>query len=619
MLSLFRQRGLTSVIYGAVIIATIAVFVIQFRPNANQKTSSLSQACVAVVRGSCIDPKDHKATYRLLIPRDQQGNLMTGRAKSMGLAKIAADGLIERELLVAEAERIGLTVTEDEVTDEIYHGFIHVSVPAERPDIAASLRVGDGRIYAGFKDPKTKEFDMKIYERTIRNLVGRSPTEFRESQARELLAYKMRKTVVSPVRISENEALSSYVNEKSSAEVTYIPVRGNYVSRYAIDVNDADLAKWAADKEISKKVDELVAKRRSDADPKPNHIRHILISFPRGAVPTADQKSEALGKLAAAVARLKRGDAFADVAREMSQDPGSAEQGGDVGDKTDGFVAPFRDAANALKPGETTSGAVETQFGYHLIEKDDPSKSAWVADALKKDAERELYLQQKSVEVAHDLAAKIVAEIKSGKTADDAAKDAVATLKGKTLPSAPLTVMAAPKPAADADGGAGGAPPAPKADAADGGVASAAEAPVVPKIFNAENDPDRPQAQTSNDFNKGGDPIPGLDVAESTKVIDFAFGSAKDGELYPDPLRGEDGFYVIQLKQHRAATREEFDKDKDTYMQTLLAAKQAEALGTYVRRLRDAAKDEIKIDQSYIETQSSRDGGVSDPDEDEEP
>ena len=252
MLSLFRQRGLTSVIYGTIICAMIAVFVIQFRPNSGQKTASINEACVAVVRGRCIDPKEHRATFRLLIPRDQQGNLLTGRAKSMGLMKIAADGLVDRELLCAEADRIGVTVSDDEVSDEIIHGYIRVSTPSDRPDMAASLHVGDGRLYVGFKDPKTKEFDVKTYERTIRNLVGRSPTEFREGQARELLAAKMRDIVRSPVRISEGEALDSYINEKSSAAVVYVPVAQRYIAKYGVPFADADVEKWGADKDNAK-------------------------------------------------------------------------------------------------------------------------------------------------------------------------------------------------------------------------------------------------------------------------------------------------------------------------------------------------------------------------------
>ncbi len=52
-----------------------------------------------------------------------------------------------------------------------------------------------------------------------------------------------------------------------------------------------------------------------------------------------------------------------------------------MGDKTDGFVTPFRVAADALKPGETTAGAVETQFGYHYIMRDDPAKAGAIDGA----------------------------------------------------------------------------------------------------------------------------------------------------------------------------------------------------------------------------------------------
>src|SRR5205807_1711398 len=82
MLDLFRKRGLSSVVYGVIIVATATVFVIQFRPNAGQKAASIKEACVAKVRGWCIDPKDHRAAYRILIPRDAQGGLLTAKAKS---------------------------------------------------------------------------------------------------------------------------------------------------------------------------------------------------------------------------------------------------------------------------------------------------------------------------------------------------------------------------------------------------------------------------------------------------------------------------------------------------------------------------------------------------------
>ena len=597
MLDLFRKRGLSSFVYGAVIIATVLVFVIQFRPNAGQKQASLKEACVAKVKGWCVDPKDQKAAYRILIPRDQQGQLLTARAKQMGLSKIALDGLIERELLVDEAERLGLKVTDEEITDDIYNGFIRVSVPSDNPQLAYSLRVADGRIYVGFRDQKTKQFDMKVYERSIRMLVGRSPTEFREEQGRELLASKVRDLVRAPVRVSEPEALETYVAEKSSATVKYVPVRQTYVARYAVRPTAADVDAWSKDKANEGLVDAAVKSRKDDDAPKANHIRHILIKTPPEA--TDEQRGEALTKLAQAKARIDAGEAFADVARDVSDDKGSAMRGGDVGDKTDGFVAPFKNAADALKAGETTRVAIPTTFGFHLIMKDDPAKAAEVEAAVKRGAARELYVKAKALSATKDLAAKVAADVAAGKSPEEAAAAAVASLPQKPAITPAALSVEAEKKAADADAGAA----APGADAG-------AKKSLVMKTVTADTDPDRPQALTSSAFNKGGDAIPGLASGATGAVMAFAFG-ATDGDTMKEPVRTEDGFMVVQLKEHKSANKDEFEKDREVYLQTLLAVKQAEALAIYVKRLKDGAKSEIKVDETYLlDAKPAGDGGV---------
>lgn len=95
-------------------------------------------------------------------------------------------------------------------------------------------------------------------------------------------------------------------------------------------------------------------------------VSHILI--------TADASDSAEHK---AAARKKADDLrtqalakpadFAKLAREHSQDPGSAAQGGDLGFFARGaMVAAFEDAAFALKEGEI-SPVVETEFGYHIL------------------------------------------------------------------------------------------------------------------------------------------------------------------------------------------------------------------------------------------------------------
>src|SRR5580704_15179156 len=110
MLSFFRQKGLSNVLYGAIILATILTFVIEFRPSAATRTASLSEMCAARVRGRCIDPKDFTSAYRILMPTRS-----TEMSRRMNLKRVALDGLVERELLDDEAKRLGIAVTENEV------------------------------------------------------------------------------------------------------------------------------------------------------------------------------------------------------------------------------------------------------------------------------------------------------------------------------------------------------------------------------------------------------------------------------------------------------------------------------------------------------------------------
>jgi len=92
---------------------------------------------------------------------------------------------------------------------------------------------------------------------------------------------------------------------------------------------------------------------------------HILISIPQNA--DAATKQQAKTKAEAILTDLKSGKDFATLAKENSQDPGSAPNGGDLGFFAKGQMVPaFDQAVFALKPGET-SGLVETPFGFHII------------------------------------------------------------------------------------------------------------------------------------------------------------------------------------------------------------------------------------------------------------
>ncbi len=92
---------------------------------------------------------------------------------------------------------------------------------------------------------------------------------------------------------------------------------------------------------------------------------HILVGFnnPEGQVDTAYAKA----KIDTVMQKLKAGADFAEMAKEYSDDPGSAKNGGDLGFfGRRMMVKEFDEAAFNLKPGEI-SDVVKTNFGYHII------------------------------------------------------------------------------------------------------------------------------------------------------------------------------------------------------------------------------------------------------------
>jgi len=109
---------------------------------------------------------------------------------------------------------------------------------------------------------------------------------------------------------------------------------------------------------------EANAKQYSTAEER--QASHILIAVKPDATPA--EKAEAKAKATALLAKARANPAaFAALAKENSQDPGSAQQGGELGSFARGsMVKPFEDAVFAAKVGDIV-GPVETNFGYHII------------------------------------------------------------------------------------------------------------------------------------------------------------------------------------------------------------------------------------------------------------
>ena len=102
--------------------------------------------------------------------------------------------------------------------------------------------------------------------------------------------------------------------------------------------------------------------------------RHILIKVPTGATKKvwkeAKLKAEGIRK------RIEKGEDFAKLAKEYSDDPGSKNKGGELGFFSKGRMVPeFESAAFSLKPGEL-SNPVKTSFGYHIIQVEKKRKAS---------------------------------------------------------------------------------------------------------------------------------------------------------------------------------------------------------------------------------------------------
>ena len=142
---------------------------------------------------------------------------------------------------------------------------------------------------------------------------------------------------------------------------------------YAKRVHDNVIVQETIQQIVDKEVKVTPEEIKSFYDQNPDQFRqpesvrasHILIRVPPGA--SDDVKKEKRAQIEAARSLVKGGEKFADVARKVSEDPGSGAKGGDLGFFPRGAMVPeFDAAAFSLKTNEL-SEIITTQFGYHVL------------------------------------------------------------------------------------------------------------------------------------------------------------------------------------------------------------------------------------------------------------
>jgi peptidyl-prolyl cis-trans isomerase D len=368
MLDLIRKKQ-KSVFIQIVFWAIIATFVgTIFLVWGKGDTNSGGDASFAAkVNNSTIPLEAYQSAYgniyRLYqnVYRDQ---LTPQVEKQLKLREQALDLLVEQELLLQEAERRNLEISNSEL-------------------VAAIAKE------AAFQE--NGAFNKERYLQVLRS--QRMTTEaFETLQERQLLVEKVRETLRSGVTVSDSDIELEQRNRNEKIDLNVLRFSpADYSARVSItpaalqayfsanaeqfrlpeqvtlDYIIFEPQQFRSEVVLSDEELDRYYRRHLDRYEIPETVRasHILIRTPQGADPAIKSAKRAAAEKI--LTQVKAGKDFAALARSSSEDPGSASSGGDLGRFPRGaMVAPFEEAAFALKPGEV-SGVVETSFGFHII------------------------------------------------------------------------------------------------------------------------------------------------------------------------------------------------------------------------------------------------------------
>jgi len=155
--------------------------------------------------------------------------------------------------------------------------------------------------------------------------------------------------------------------DDATVEAHYKSHLSQYMTPEAVHLQYAELRldSLAAQQSVSEAdLHAAYEKSRSRLEvPEKRRARHILI--------TGKDDASARAQAEQVLAQARSGKDFGALAKQYSQDPGSANNGGDLGwADRNSFVKPFADALFGMKAGEI-AGPIKTQFGYHIIRLDE--------------------------------------------------------------------------------------------------------------------------------------------------------------------------------------------------------------------------------------------------------
>jgi peptidyl-prolyl cis-trans isomerase D len=324
---------------------------------------------------------------------------------------------VERQVLLKEADKLGLQVSTD--------------------DLRNYLKSGP---YAQYLFPGGQFIGEDHYIDFVQQYFNLPVKEFEEDVKSDLQLQRLQALVTGGASVSDAEVKTTYLKTGTKVQFEYAVISATAI-KATINPSDADLQAFF--KQNATRYASAIPEQRkisfftfdasampggkpaiSDADVQAYYnqnqaqykvaesvkTRHILVTVPKGADSKTDAAAKA--KIDGIAAQLKAGGNFAELAKKNSDDPGSKDAGGELPMMATGTLDPtYAKAAMALNPGET-SPVVRSSFGYHIIQTEQKQAAAVKPLAEVKPAIIEALTAQKSAAGEQAFAAQLAAEAK---------------------------------------------------------------------------------------------------------------------------------------------------------------------------------------------------------------
>ncbi|MEE2822541.1 MAG: SurA N-terminal domain-containing protein [Acidobacteriota bacterium] len=406
MLDLFRRKkGALKWVLWLVIIGLGAGMALLFVQTPTGLVGTFSNQEVAIVAGKPITLMEFRRRWESVYDgyrqRSPSANLDPEQLKQMGLVQQVINELVSEYVVEYVAENIGIQVTPEEVADYI----------------TSSPSFQENGQFVG----------VEIYERMLQS-INYSTVDYEEAVRQGLIRDKLIRILSAGMDSSAEEVRQEFLDRNQELKIRYIAV--NPEEEIQPDVGEEDLQIYFQERQENYRTEEqrkikyiAILAERDSVTLTEQQIRermasvsekdeveasHILIS---SITPDAESKAQDI------LQQLKDGADFAELAKEHSDDPGSAPNGGHMGFFKRGLMVPsFENAAFSLEPGEI-SDLVATEYGLHIIKVTD-------VKLIDNRVEAEAQLKKEEAEsLAQSLATRILYEARNNSDLETAARE----------------------------------------------------------------------------------------------------------------------------------------------------------------------------------------------------